>query len=51
MTGHTWIAEFISTDNLIHYGPEDHLVFHSIVENESGNVLADAHLVFNRYGL
>lgn len=50
LSGQTWVAEFLNSDNLVRYD-EDQLVFHSIVENESGAVVADATKVLSKYGL
>jgi len=32
----TWVAEYLSSDNLVHYADGDQLVFHSIVDNATG---------------
>lgn len=50
LNGNTWIAEYLSQDNLVHYD-EARLVFHSVVHNSSGNIKADTAKIFQRYGL
>lgn len=41
LSGRTMIGEYLSKENLVVY-PEEMLLMHSIVDNQSGDVLADA---------
>jgi hypothetical protein len=49
LSGHTWIGEYLTEDNLIRYSDEK-ILFHSIVNNSNGVVKADACKTFERFG-
>lgn len=49
LSGHTWIGEYLTEDNLIRYSDEK-ILFHSIVNNSNGVVEADACKTFERFG-
>lgn len=46
----TWVGEYLSSDYLVHYAGGETLVLHSMVENESGVVIADAENTFKHFG-
>jgi hypothetical protein len=41
LSGNTWVGEYLTEDNLIRYSDE-HILFHSIVNNSNGSIKADA---------
>jgi hypothetical protein len=45
LSGHTWIGEYLTEDNLIRYSDEK-ILFHSIVSNSNGVVKGDAYKTF-----
>lgn len=49
LNGHTWVGEYLTEDNLIRYSDE-HILFHSIVNNSNGSIKADAYKTFERFG-
>ena len=49
LSGHTWVGEYLTEDNLIRYSDE-HILFHSIVNNSDGSIRGDAYKIFQRFG-
>jgi hypothetical protein len=49
LAGHTWVGEYLSNDNLIQYD-DPKILLHSIVENKTGVVKADAETHFKKFG-
>jgi hypothetical protein len=50
LADHTWIGEYLNSDYLVQYQGGPTLVLHSIVENETGDVIADAEATFKNFG-
>lgn len=49
LSGKTWVGEYLSSDSLVNYA-QNEVVLHSIVDNETGNQLANASATFSKFG-
>lgn len=49
LNNHTWIGEYLTEDNLIRYSDEA-ILFHSIVDNNNGNIKGNAQKIFEDFG-